>query len=83
MNKSKDVEELLGLFKPLGIKVSYNIERFYSDGGVKMVLHNLFLLLLREEGVSDDCRDELDTAWLLQSIAKIQRKGVRTSDSFR
>ncbi len=57
MNKSnRDVEELLELFEPLfGIKVSYKtIERLYSDEEVKMVLHNLFILLLREEGVSGE-----------------------------
>ncbi len=56
MNKSKGFEELLELFEPLfGIKVSYKtIERLYSDEEVKMALHNLFILLLREEGVSGD-----------------------------
>jgi len=57
MNKSnRDVEELLELFEPLfGIKVSYKtIERLYSDEEVKMALHNLFILLLREEGVSGE-----------------------------
>ena len=57
MDKSnRDVEELLELFEPLfGIKVSYKtIERLYSDEEVKMALHNLFILLLRKEGVSGD-----------------------------
>ena len=57
MNKSnRDVEDLLGMFEPLfGVTVSYKyIERLYSDDEVKMVLHNLFILLLREEGVSGD-----------------------------
>lgn len=55
MNKSnRDVEELLELFEPLfGVRVSYKyIERLYSDDEVKMVLHNLFVLLLQEEKVS-------------------------------
>ncbi len=55
MDKSnRDVEDLLELFEPLfGFKVSYkSIERLYSDEEVKLVLHNLFLLLLRDEGVS-------------------------------
>lgn len=59
MNKSnRDVEELLELFEPLfGIKVSYKtVERLYSDEEVMMVLHNLFILLLEEEGVSGDKR---------------------------
>jgi len=57
MNKSnRDMEELLVLFGPLfGITVSYKtIERLYSDHEVKTVLHNLFILLLRDEGVSGD-----------------------------
>lgn len=57
MNKSnRDVEDLLGMFEPLfGVTVSYkSIERLYSDEEVKTVLHNLFILLLKEEGVSGD-----------------------------
>jgi transposase len=57
MNKSnRDMEDLLVLFEPLfGVKVSYkSIERLYSDPEVKTVLHNLFILLLRDEGVSGD-----------------------------
>ena len=55
MDKSnRDVEELLVLFSPLfGFQVSYKtIERLYSDEEVKLALHNLFILLLQEEGVS-------------------------------
>jgi len=55
MQKSnRDMEDLLVLFGPLfHLDVSYkSIERLYSDEDVKMVLHNLFLLLLQEEGVS-------------------------------
>lgn len=57
MNKSnRDVEELLVLFEPLfGFQVSYkSIERLYSDPEVCIVLHNLFILLLQDEGVSGD-----------------------------
>ena len=57
MNRSnRDVEELLELFEPLfGFKVSYKtIERLYSDEEVKLALHNLFILLLREEGISGE-----------------------------
>ena len=57
MNKSnRDMEDILVLFEPLfGVKVSYkSIERLYSDPEVKTVLHNLFILLLRDEGVSGD-----------------------------
>lgn len=44
------------MFEPLfGTKVSYKtIERLYSDEEVKLALHNLFILLLREEGVSGE-----------------------------
>jgi transposase len=57
MNKSnRDIEELLVLFEPLfGFQVSYkSIERLYSDPEVRIVMHNLFILLLRDEGVSGD-----------------------------
>lgn len=57
MDKSnRDVEDLLELFEPLfGFTVSYkSIERLYSDEEVKLVLHNLLILLLRDEGVSGD-----------------------------
>lgn len=55
INKSnRDVEELLELLGPLfGFKVSYKaVERLYSDEEVRLVLHNLFVLLLEDEGVS-------------------------------
>jgi|Deesub1362B_J571_1020462.scaffolds.fasta_scaffold17513_2 transposase len=57
MNKSnRDVEELLELFEPLfGFKVSYKtIERLYSDEEVRLAMHNLLILLLRDEGVSGE-----------------------------
>lgn len=48
------MKDLLEFFEPLfGFKVSYkSIERRYSDEEVKLVLHNLFLLLLQDEGIS-------------------------------
>jgi transposase len=52
MDKSnRDVEDLLLFFEPLfGFEVSYkSIERLYSDEEVKLVLHNLFLLLESEK----------------------------------
>lgn len=57
MNKSnRDTEELLELFFPFfGITMSYkSVERLYSDPEVQAVLHNLFILLLQDEGVSGD-----------------------------
>jgi transposase len=52
LNKSnRDTEYMLLLFKPLfGFELSYKtIERLYSDEQVKLALHNLFVLLLRDE----------------------------------
>jgi transposase len=42
---------MLLLFKPLfGFELSHKtIERLYSDEEVKLALHNLFVLLLRDE----------------------------------
>jgi len=57
MDKSnRDVEDLLVMFGPLfGVTANYKyIERLYSDEQVKTVLYNLFILLLRDEGVSGD-----------------------------
>jgi len=57
MNKSnRDVEDVLVMFEPLfGVTANYKyVERLYSDEQVKTVLHNLFILLLRDEGVSGD-----------------------------
>jgi transposase len=53
---NRDVENLLVLCRPLfGFQASYKyVERLYSDMEVNLVLHNLFLLLLQEEGVSGD-----------------------------
>jgi transposase len=55
INKSnRGTEEALEAFQPLfGFDVSYKtIERLYSDEEVKAVLHNLFVLLIEEEGTS-------------------------------
>jgi len=57
MGKSnRDMEDLLILCQPLfGFEIGYkSIERLYSDAEVKLVLYNLFVLLLRDEGVSGD-----------------------------
>lgn len=57
LNKSNRLaEESLQYFQPLfGVDVSYKyIERLYSDPEVKLALHNLFVLLLKEEGTSGD-----------------------------
>lgn len=51
---NRGTEEALEAFQPLfGFDVSYKtIERLYSDEEVKAALHNLFVLLLEEEGTS-------------------------------
>ncbi len=57
MNKSnRDIEDILVLFQPIfGVQVNYKyIERLYSDLEVKLVLHNLFLLLLKDEPISGE-----------------------------
>ena len=47
---NRGVEEALEYFQPLfGVDVSYKyIERLYSDPEVKLALHNVFVLLLKE-----------------------------------
>lgn len=55
MRKSNHgMEEVLELFQPLfGFNVSYKyIERLYSDEEVKLARHNLFILLLQEDGTT-------------------------------
>lgn len=57
MEKSnRDMEDILIFCRPLfGFDLSYkSIERLYSDMEVKVVLYNLFILLLRNEGISGD-----------------------------
>jgi transposase len=51
---NRDMAALLTLLgSAFGVEVSYKtIERLYSDDEVALVLHNLFLLLLDEVGVS-------------------------------
>ena len=51
---NRGMEEVLELFQPLfDFDVSYKyIERLYSDEEVKLVLHNLFILLVQSEGTS-------------------------------
>ena len=57
MGKSnRGMEEAVILLQPFfGVQVGYKtIERLYSDEEVKLVLHNLFILLLQDEGQSGD-----------------------------
>ena len=53
---ARQIFSSLACFQPLfGVDVSYKyIERLYSDPEVKLALHNLFVLLLKDEGTSGD-----------------------------
>ena len=64
-----------------GFKVSYNIERLYSDEEVKMALHNLFILLLREEGVSGEFAGD-GTGYSL-TVTKHYKDPKKKSKDFR
>lgn len=78
LNKSnRGMSELLELFNPLMTEsVSYKtIERLYSDEQVMMALHNLFILLLQDEGTSGDCAGD-GTGYSL-SITNHYRTGVK------
>jgi len=65
---NRDMEAILSLLGPVfDVNVSYKtIERLYSDEEVKMVLHNLFLLLLDKADVSGDCSGD-GTGYSLQA----------------
>ncbi|PTD93329.1 ISNCY family transposase, partial [archaeon SCG-AAA382B04] len=54
---NQDMEATLAFLGPaFDVDISYKtIERLYSDEEVKLVLHNLFVLLLEEEDVSGNC----------------------------
>lgn len=74
---NRDMENILEFFEPFfGISVSYKyIERLYSDEEVKMALHNLFILLLRDEGTSGKLSGD-GTGYSL-SVTKHYRTGVK------
>ena len=57
MNKSnRDTEDLLVIFGSMfGIEMGYkSIERLYSDPEIQAALNNLFILLLKDEDISND-----------------------------
>lgn len=89
MNKSnRDMEEILILLQPMfDVSVSYKtIERLYSDEEVRLALHNLFMLLLKDEGTSGNMTGD-GTGYSL-SITKHYRsdpkkKGKSYAYSFR
>ncbi len=74
---NRDMENIIMFLKPLsGITVSYKyIERLYSDEEVRMALHNLFILLLEEDGVSGDFSGD-GTGYSL-SITRHYRTGIK------
>jgi len=51
---NRGMEEAMELFRSLfGIDVSYKyVERLYSDRSVRLALHNLFMLLVKDEGAT-------------------------------
>jgi len=65
---NRDMESTLALLGPaFDVEISYKtIERLYSDQEVKLVLHNLFVLLLEKEGVSGNCSGD-GTGYSLQT----------------
>ena len=78
LNKSnRDMENILMFLKPFsGMDISYKyIERLYSDEEVKMAIRNLFILLLRDEGISGNFSGD-GTGYSL-SITKHYRTGVK------
>ena len=81
---NRDMEAILSLLGPaFGVDVSYKtIERLYSDEEVKMVLHNLFLLLLDEENISGDCSGD-GTGYSLQAGKHYRSEGKKRGDKFR
>ena len=81
---NRDMEAILSLLGPaFGMDVSYKtIERLYSDEEVKMVLHNLFLLLLGEKDVSGDCSGD-GTGYSLQAGRNYRSESKKNGKKFR
>ncbi|KXB03127.1 transposase [candidate division MSBL1 archaeon SCGC-AAA261F19] len=81
---NRDMEAMLALLGPVfDVEVSYKtIERLYSDDEVELVLHNLFLLLLDEEGVSGDCSGD-GTGYSLQTGKHYRNDCKKQGDKYR
>ena len=81
---NRDMEAILSLLGPVfDADVSYKtIERLYSDDEVKMVLHNLFLLLLDKADVSGDCSGD-GTGYSLQTGKHYRTEGKKKGDKYR
>lgn len=76
---NRDMEATLALLGPaFDVDISYKtVERLYSDEEVKLVLHNLFVLLLKEEGVSGDCSgDERKSQSSFSDVFRFERHSV-------
>ncbi|KXA96186.1 transposase [candidate division MSBL1 archaeon SCGC-AAA259J03] len=81
---NRDMEAMIALLGPVfDVEVSYKtVERTYSDEEVKLVLHNLFLLLLEEKGVSGDCSGD-GTGYSLQTGKHYRSEGKKHGDKYR
>jgi len=81
---NRDMEAILSLLGPVfDVNVSYKtIERLYSDEEVKMVLHNLFLLLLEKSDISGDCSGD-GTGYSLQAGKHYRSEGKKNGDKYR
>jgi len=81
---NRDMESLLELFYPLfGFRVSYkSIERLYSDEGVRLVLHNLFVLMLKDEGASGEYAGD-GTGYSLHVKDHYQSKPSKRNKAYR
>ncbi|KXB07185.1 transposase [candidate division MSBL1 archaeon SCGC-AAA382C18] len=81
---NRDMEAILSLLGPaFGVDVSYKtIERLYSDEEVKMVLHNLFLLLIDEEDISGDCSGD-GTGYSLQAGKHYRSESKKNGKKYR
>ncbi len=76
-NKSnRDTKALLGLLLQPFIEdeISYKyIGRLYSDEQVEMVLHNVFVLMLRKDGVSGEIRRRWYRVLITDSFTQLRR----------
>ncbi|KXA93429.1 transposase [candidate division MSBL1 archaeon SCGC-AAA259E19] len=81
---NRDMEIILSMLGPVfGVNVSYKtIERLYSDEEVRMVLHNLFLLLLEKSDVSGDCSGD-GTGYSLQTGKHYRSESKKNGDKYR
>ena len=82
---NRDMEALLGsLLKPfIEDEINYKyIERLYSDEEVEMVLHNVFMLMLKKEGVSGTCAGD-GTGYSLLVTKHYRTDPKKTGKDFR